>query len=266
LAARLSAFPRLVVLGGLAAVIGLACYLLREEMTPFAVALVLVAGITAPSRPLPGVAEAVLVAGVVVLTALSVVPALALREDTLSEMVEMRSQSYTELSEKPELGARGTVNSLLGDSVSARAVFQTLWLPINPLPRVMFQAGSMYQLGKVLTPIWSIAAIATALSLPRAPSRAPPEGSVIRRYRWLILWMLTMTVLVGVTSAETRHFYGILPVAALVLADIFQTRATGPAELGRAWRNGLRIGLWVLVLSALATLLVFDVDAMLPGW
>jgi hypothetical protein len=264
--ARLGLVVRLVALGALAAGCGTACYLLRGEMMPLIVVLVLLAGTTVQDRPLVGAAQTTLVVGIVAVAAVAIAPLVTLRKDSVSATMEARSMEYHELAGSREAGEKGTVDAIIGTGFAARRIVNAVWMPFKPLPKVAFFPGSTYQLGKLLTPGWLLACIGVVWTLARrAEGDEPPEGTSVQRYRWLILWMAAMTVLIGLTSAEVRHFYAQLPVACALMSDIFQTRTTGPQEVAIVWRKGVLFGVTILVLSGLFTLVAFGLDSLIPA-
>jgi hypothetical protein len=252
---------------GLAAVslaCGAACFFLRIEMTPTVVALVFIAGTTVKDRPQTGLRELLNVVGILVVLATTVVtPTLSgMRQDSVYDAIARRSADYSGAATF-EAGAQGTVNGFIGGSGPTRVVFRTLWMPLQPLPRILIHLGNTYHIGKLLMPVWNLALLTSVLLLRRPRYDAGPHAlPVLRRYRWLLLWMLAMTILVGTTSGESRHLYVVLPVACVVLADVFQTRATGPAEVVAAWHKGVLTGAGVLLFSIIFSWVFFGWDAM----
>jgi hypothetical protein len=245
------------------------CLMLRPEMAVLCASLVFVADalVTVDTDSIR-LRQALLVAAALLALANA---SEAIQEKVLQPMKE-RAETYGDnaASQGDFEGNtdRGTVSSLIGQSLAARSFVQTLWLPLQPLPKVQLRIGSAYSLGKILMPIWTVAcALALLLSrkayLLEGKNRSRPKGPFEPRLVWAAGWIAVVALAVGSTSAETRHFYIVIPLFIWVVSISGATYGGGWLNFQKKYRSGWKLALLMLTLSALWTAIAFGFESVI---
>jgi hypothetical protein len=223
-------------------------HLRREMVLPFVALLLLAVFARHLSRARAMIAAAAVV-GLGVLGAGSAFVGVA-------EIATARATQYQEmyLASAASSGGRnqGTVSSLVGGSLVTRAVVQTAWLPVFPLPKVSAFRGSAYDAARQSMPLWVIACLASLWHVRRRLHAVAVP---------LLAWCAALAVAVGVTSGEARHFYAVVP--AVVIAVALSLAGAGRVVAARGARRATRAAAWALVGSIAFTLLFFGPGVLL---
>jgi hypothetical protein len=212
------------------AILGPACFLLRWEMLGVWSLLLLLTAFVADDgerRPLSRYIAFGVMAGVALL-AYNLVAA-----ESVQSGILQRAQQYSADANSSELapGDQGMITGITRQGIVVRGIVETLWIWLQPLPKIALQAGSVYALGKVATPFWTLACLILAGSKPSgaivqgsAAQAAAVATTVVRRFPFHLIWLFVLTGVVGFTSGETRHLYAAVPLVCVLVANAVHAR------------------------------------------
>lgn len=238
--------------------VGPACFLLRAEMLGVWALMFLIATFDTPDAQSERSVWGLLRFGA--LAAVALLAYAQLSSAAVSAQVVFRASQYAEAADTAgtAAGEEGIVLDLARGGLATRAIVQTLWMWWQPLPKIALRPGSLYSLGLVATPLWTLGCL-LVVALGSSVRRVPAMARTARRFASHLLWLAILTGMVGATSAEPRHLYSAVPLCCVLfsnmMAERFDLRALRVAQLrGILGVLGVALGCSVFTLAVFGTI------------